>query len=133
AGREDGVVGRRPIRIQVREAAGDDALAADALDGVARRSDHRLVERREALPGDGGLERLADHAEPDDGVAQVGCVQEGAAPCTRRSLACALAVAPRATGIRRYLPAVVAGALERPLHPGVESMVGGLEGQEQDR
>src|SRR5262245_59290888 len=77
ARREDRVVGRRAVGIHVREAAGDDALTAHALHGIASRGRHRLVERGEALPGDGGLERLADHAEPHDGVAQVGRVEAG--------------------------------------------------------
>src|ERR1700677_2882788 len=55
----EGVIDGRPVRIDMREAHRDTALAACRFDqSVFRRLPHGLVERLEALPGDGGLGRI---------------------------------------------------------------------------
>src|SRR5262249_26214768 len=61
AGGHDRVVGRRTIGVQMRESTRHLSGAADALHGVARGGHHTGVELGEAVPGDGALERLADH------------------------------------------------------------------------
>ena len=124
ARRVDGVVGRRPVRVDVREAAGEGAAAALAVHRVADRRADAVVELREAIPRDRGLERLVDEAEPRHRVADVRPAQEGRAPRRGRVGAALL-------GLR--LPTVLAADLERAGEPGLELVVGRLEAEHEDR
>ena len=65
---EEGVVRRRAVGINVREATGHAALAADALHRVTRAFDHLPMEILEVIPGDSGLEGVAHHSHRRDRV-----------------------------------------------------------------
>ena len=119
--REHREVGRRAVRVDVREAAvtrpsGPSAAAAARAPSATK--------SREAVPGDRGLERLGEDAGRDQRVAQVGHLEEGVAPgalATRR--------ASRVGRPRRR----ASQQLERLRHPGVERVVGGLEAEHEQR
>ncbi len=115
----------------MREAARHLPAAADAAERVLGGADDRGVECREAVPGDRGLERLADDTHADQGVAEVGRVEEGAPPGARGAVAIALRAAARGARAGGHAAAVVAGAFERAFHPCVERMVGRLERDEE--
>ncbi len=81
-GREDGEVRRRPVGVDVGEAAEHAARSRRTPRARPRaaRAHHLLVEAREALPRDRRLEGLADDADRDQQVAHVGGAEERAAP-----------------------------------------------------
>ena len=124
--RDHRVVGRRAVGIHVREADGDLALAARCrAHRLGRRAHHLFVERREAVPGDRGLEGLLEDAGGEHGVAQVGRAQERFAPGAGSALAARAA---------RLVPAPAAAAaeLERPLQPRPDLVVGRLEAEHEE-
>ena len=131
AGREHGVVGRRAVGIDVREAARHAAAPTHAGDGVARRLHHLGMELLEAVPGDGRLEGLGDHGGAHQHVAQVGSVQEGVAPGAGGAFAGAFLAAARRAGPLRHPAAAVAAELERARHRGIGRVIGGLEAEHQ--
>src|SRR5213592_2086564 len=73
--RDHRVVGRRAVGVDVCEAARQLAAAAHQAERLLGRRGHALVKGREAIPGDGGLEGLADHAHGDQRVA-MGMISE---------------------------------------------------------
>jgi hypothetical protein len=74
-------VGRRPVRIDVGEAAGHVTLAAGRLlDCILRGVLDRVVEFFESLLGDRRLERVVDDAPEDQPLHRVGHADEGVAP-----------------------------------------------------
>src|SRR5262245_26371429 len=121
------VVGCRPIRVDVREAARHLAAATHVTDRVAGDSHHGFVKRGYASPGGGRPEGPAPHAGRDEGVAEIGRIEEGAAPGTGRTLASALVRRAGAAGIGWHPPSVIARALEGACHPGIQAMIRGLE------
>src|ERR1700722_9217229 len=127
ARREDGVIGRGPVGIGVSKPDGDGALAADAVDGVLRGSDHLGVEIGEAVPGNRGFESLAHHAHRNHGIAQVRSVEEGVAPGPGGALVSRVGVGARPGGVVGNLAAEIGATFERPLHPGLQRMIFGLK------
>ena len=79
-GRDERVVGRGTVRIDVREAARDDAAAARFLHGCVDGLGDRVVERGEAVPGARRFERVADDAHADERALQIGRIEEGLLP-----------------------------------------------------
>ena len=121
---EHGEVGRRAVRIGVREPAGDPCPRRAPRAVRSRTSSTKAVE---AVPGDRGLEGLGEDAAGDQRVAQVGHLQEGVAPGVGRAVAAARA------RLVRELAAVVAAELGGAGHPGVERVVGRLEAEHEQR
>src|SRR5215472_425786 len=117
------------VGIDVGEAAGDLAwLAGRLADGALGRGLDLVVERLEALPGNGGLEGVADDRARHHAFAPIGHADEGVAPDAR------------GTGAMRILlagdfwrAAVIGADLERALHPGLDRMVARFEGEHHDR
>ena len=115
--------GAGPSGIHVREAARHAPAAAGLARPRARvASITDRVERREAVPRDRGLERLADHAAGDEGVAQVGRAQERLAPGADRVLAVRRVPRRRPT----VPPWSAASSSARAIH-GLDRVVGRLE------
>src|SRR5207249_4993814 len=80
-GRMEGEIGRGPVRIDVREPAGDLALLPGRVpDRLLGRRLDAVVEGLEALPGDRRLERIVDDAALDRALARVRHADEGIAP-----------------------------------------------------
>src|SRR5439155_3339130 len=106
AGRVDGVIRRGAVGVHVGETARDHAAAACLAHRLPRGRQHTLVELPEAIPGDGGLEGLADQPEPDQAVTQVPAAQERSPPGRGRVAVPAV-----------YLAAMAAADLQRPGQP----------------
>ena len=122
AGRVDRVIGRGAVGVHVGETARDHAAAARQAHRLPGGRQHTLVEFPEAIPGDGGLEGLADQPEPDQAVAQVPAAQERSPPGRGR------VVFPLADD------AAMAGAdLQRPGQPRPQLVVRGLEAEHENR
>ena len=135
-----GEVRRRPVRVDVREAARQHGAASGGgADGARDVLLDAGIERVEAVPGDGALEGVEDHAEPRRLVAVVRRAQEGGAPVAGG----ALAVRGVAAGLgwlhrrgdrgRVELPAVVGHEFERARHPRLQRVVGRLEAEHEGR
>ena len=108
------------------EAAGDDSRPPRRLlERARRRAGHIAVETLEPVPGDRGLEGLADDGARGQHLAHVPALDEGVAPACGRIAAAAL--------LLRQPAAMVPAAFERARHPGVERVVGALEPQHQHR
>ena len=91
--RHEREVGGRPVRVDVREPAGDVAGPAGLLHGRG----HAVVDVRaevvEAVPGDGRLEGVEDDAQADERVPEVRRLDERRPPPLLGGLLVALAVA----------------------------------------
>ncbi len=120
--------GAGPSGIHVREAAHDAAAAAGLLERALGGLDHRPVQILEAVPGDGRLEGLADHAAGDERVAQVRRAQEDLPPGADRVLAIGRGAAPAP-----HRSPVVRGQLQRPVHPRLHGMIRRLEPEHEQR
>ena len=127
--REDRVVGRRAVRVHVREAPADPPVAADRVaprPSVAAFTDS--VELVEAVPGDRGLERLA-RSRRRRRAGRARKARAGSRRASSRSLdrrSC------RRSGSRcRPSPPWSAQHSQRELHPVVDGMVRGLETEHQ--
>ena len=121
---DEGEVGRRPVGIDMGEAAGDNSRPARRLpERPVCRARHIAVEALEPVPGDRGLEGLADDGAGGQHLAHVAALDEGVAPARRR--------VPAAASLLRQAAAVIPAAFERARHPGVERVVGALEPQHQ--
>src|SRR5439155_24197288 len=72
AGRMEGEIRRRPVRVDVGEAAGDLALLGDRVaDRLLGRRLDAVVKALEPLPGERGRERVVDDAAPERALARV--------------------------------------------------------------
>src|SRR6516164_8034454 len=119
-------IGCRAIWIAMGKAAGHAALLPGNLEtGVLGRRNNRLVKRGEALPGDSGLERIGDDSHLHDGLLVVRHADKGVAPgfgCTGAVSATALC------NVRIEATAKILCDREGTIHPGVDRMIGVLEG-----
>ena len=96
------------------------------------------MELAEPVPGARGLERLDDHAAPDEAVARVGRPHERVAPRADRALPAGATLARLGASVGDLdavgdRPAVVAAQLGGALDPRVDRVIGGLEAEHEKR
>jgi hypothetical protein len=130
---QDGVVGRSAVRIGEGQPAHHDGAPACAAGRLLCRLEHVLVQHGERVPGDGGLERLGEHAHRRVHVPQVRHLPEGRPPVSRGPAV----IACRAGRVRAPdsvpLPAVPSRYPQRRLQPAGDRMVSRLEAQHEQR
>src|SRR6516165_6062600 len=135
---QEGAVTAQPMEREVRggavgidmgEAAGDLArLSRGLANGALGRGFDLVVEAFEALPGDRGLEGVADDRTRHHALARIGHADEGVAPDACRTRAMRIRLAG---GFGRA--AVIGTELKRALHPGLDRMIARFKGQHHDR
>jgi hypothetical protein len=131
----------------VGEATGD---LPGPPDGRFRGRHDALVKNRKALPGDGCLEGLAEQAHGHEQIPQIGCAEEGLTPgassvdiaarttpgfadASVLALSAVTASGVSPTTAIPHVPTMIPAQLERPLHGGVDGVIGGLEAEQEQR
>ena len=126
----EGEIEAGAVGIDVGEAAGDGAFAAcDALDRVPGDLRDLPVEVGDTLPGHRRLEGRGEDAARHRVLAVVWGPDELVAP----GAGCARAMGVLVVGAGLGHAAVAGADLQRPLHPGIERMVGRFEGEHEHR